>query len=391
MINEKIEQAVAILAEHDIDMWLTFVRESTSTPDPMLETILGGNVTWASAFIITKAGKKIAIVGSMDVQNVKDHADYEVIGYRDSIKEPLLNILKENDPGRIAINFSTNDVIADGLTHGMYLMLNDYLKDSPFSDRLVSSEGIIAAVRGRKSESEVKRIKAAIDETLDIYDQVTGFLQIGKSERDVADFILAKMRAKGLQTAWDPDHCPAVFTGPDTAGAHAGPTERKIKAGHLLNIDFGVKKDDYVSDLQRTWYILAPGESNAPDMVMHGFETIRDAIQEAAKALKPGVEGWSVDAVARQYIVDAGYDEYPHALGHQVGRKAHDGSGLLCPKWDRYKNLPYSIVEKGQVFTIEPRLTVAGHGIATIEEIVQVTDDGCIFLSEPQKELILIG
>ncbi len=391
MINEKIEQAVAILAEQDIDMWMTFVRESTSTPDPMLEIILGGNVTWASAFIITKTGKKIAIVGSMDMQNVKDHADYEVIGYRDSIKEPLLKILNENDPGRIAINFSTNDVIADGLTHGMYLMLNDYLKESPFSDRLVSSEGIIAAVRGRKSESEVKRIKAAIDETLDIYDQVTAFLQIGKSEKDVADFILAKMHAKGLQTAWDPDHCPAVFTGPDTAGAHAGPTERKIKAGHLLNIDFGVKKDEYVSDLQRTWYILAPGESGAPNEVIHGFETIRDAIQEAAKALKPGVEGWSVDAVARQYIVDAGYDEYPHALGHQVGRKAHDGSGLLCPKWDRYKNLPYSIVETGQIFTIEPRLTVAGHGIATIEEIVQVTDDGCIFLSEPQKELILIG
>ena len=97
-----------------------------------------------------------------------------------------------------------------------------------------------------------------------------------------------------------------------------------------------------------------------------------------------------VDAVARNYIIDAGYEGYPHGLGHQVGRQAHDGSALLCPKWDRYKNLPYSKVEAGQVFTLEPRLTVEGYGVATIEEIVVVTDKGCEFLSKPQEELIVI-
>jgi Xaa-Pro aminopeptidase len=73
-----------------------------------------------------------------------------------------------------------------------------------------------------------------------------------------------------------------------------------------------------------------------------------------------------------------------------VGRKAHDGSGILCPRWDRYKNLPYLKVETGQVYTLEPRLTVENHGVATVEEIVVITDDGCTFLSEPQKELIVI-
>ena len=98
-----------------------------------------------------------------------------------------------------------------------------------------------------------------------------------------------------------------------------------------------------------------------------------------------------VDAVARNFILGAGYDEYPHGLGHQVGRMAHDGSAMLCPKWERYKDLPYSIVEAGQVFTIEPRLTIDGFGIATIEEIVIVTENGCEFLSTPQTELILIS
>lgn len=391
MVNEKIKQAVAICQEKNVDMWLTFARETSATPDPMLELILGTSCTWASAFIITASGDAVALVGSLDVQNIKDHANYEVMGYVDSIKPDLLATLSKYDPQRIAINFSTNDVMADGLTHGMYLTLAEYLQDTPYIDRLISSEEIVSALRGRKSPTEVNLIKDAIAETLDIFDHVTDWVRVGYTEKQVADFIKTKVRERGLGLAWDEAHCPAVFTGPDTAGAHAGPTDRKIQPGHVMNIDFGVRKNGYVSDLQRTWYFLRDGETEAPKPVLDGFVTIRDSIRKAAEFLAPGKLGWEVDHVARQYIVDAGYDEYPHGLGHQVGRMAHDGSSLLCPKWDRYKNLPYSVVEAGQVYTIEPRLTVDGYGIATIEEIVQVTEDGCEFLSTPQQDLILIG
>jgi Xaa-Pro aminopeptidase len=43
------------------------------------------------------------------------------------------------------------------------------------------------------------------------------------------------------------------------------------------------------------------------------------------------------------------------------------------------------------VFTLEPRLSVAGRGIATVEEMVIVTREGAEFLSDPQKELLLIS
>jgi len=391
MVNEKIEQALKILKEKDVDMWLTFTRETASTPDPTLELILGTHVVWPSAFILTRSGRKTAIVGSLDAQNIRDHADYEVIGYVDSVKEPLLEILEKEDPKRIALNFSTNDTMADGMTHGMYLILEEYLKGTGYENRLESSEALVAALRGRKSPAEIERIRKAIMETLRIFDEVTQFVKTGHSEQDVQAYIRERMEERGLTAAWDPEQCPAVFTGPESAGAHAGPTKRKIEPGHIMNIDFGVRVEGYVSDLQRTWYFLRPGEAEAPQAVQKGFQTIRDAIRAAAGALKPGVPGWEVDHVARQYILDAGYGEYPHALGHQVGRMAHDGSGLLCPKWDRYKNLPYSKVEAGQVFTLEPRLTVEGHGVATIEEIAVVTETGCEFLSDTQESLILIG
>jgi Xaa-Pro aminopeptidase len=390
MVNEKIDQAIEILKEKGMDLWLTFVRETDSTPDPMLELILGAQCVWPSAFIITATGKAIAIVGSLDAHNVTEHAKYEVISYVDSIKADLLKTLNKLDPKRIAINYSQNDVAADGITHGMYLTLCEYLKDTPYSDRFISSEDIISAVRGRKSQTEIDLIKDAIRETLLIFDKVTEQVKAGISEKDVADLIRNEMNLKGLETAWVPDQCPAVFTGPESAGAHADPTQRKIEPGHIMNIDFGVRKNGYVSDLQRTWYFLRPGEKEAPDEVQRGFTIIRESIQEAARALKPGVEGWKIDAVARKYITDAGYEEFPHGLGHQVGRKAHDGSTGLLPRWERYKNIPYMKTEKGQVFTLEPRLTVKGHGVATIEEIVVVTENGCQFLSEPQKKLILI-
>ena len=82
--------------------------------------------------------------------------------------------------------------------------------------------------------------------------------------------------------------------------------------------------------------------------------------------------------------------EYPHALGHQVGRAAHDGGVGLLPRWERYGRLPYGKIEAGQVFTIEPRLPIEGYGVATIEEIVWVTEEGAKFLSKPQRTLTLV-
>ena len=155
-------------------------------------------------------------------------------------------------------------------------------------------------------------------------------------------------------------------------------------------MDFGIKFNGYCSDLQRTWYVLKNGEDKAPTEVQKGFDVIIKSIKMAADAIRPGKKGYEIDAIARNYITENGYDEYPHGLGHQLGRVAHDGGALLAPEWERYGNLPYLELEKDQVFTIEPRLTIDGYGIATVEEEVIVTDNGCEFISIPQEEIYII-
>ena len=281
--------------------------------------------------------------------------------------------------------------MADGLTYGSFLTLQKILADTPYADRLVSSEDIVSALRGRKSKTEIERIKFAIDETEKLYKEIWDYLRPGLTEKQVHDYMVKRMEELGYEPAWDIEMCPSVFTGiPEEGEAHTGPTDKVIERGHVLNMDFGLRINDYCSDLQRTWYILREGETQAPDEVIRGFEAVRDAIVECAKAIRPGMEGREIDAIARNLIIERGFGEYPHALGHQVGRVAHDGGGLLAPEWDRYGDLPYKKIEENQIYTLEPRVRIEGYGVATIEEIIVVTKTGGKFLSNLQKEIWLV-
>lgn len=391
LIKEKVNQAKKLLQEFNIDCWVTFVRESAINGDPTLIFLAPADITWHSAFIISSDGRSRAIVGQYDQKTIEDAGTYDrVIGYVESIKEPFQNYLKELNPSKIAVNYSEDSEIADGLPHGMYLTLYKLLAEIGFENRMISAERIVSALRERKSESEIKNIREAIRITESIFDKVTQFIKPGLSEKEIAAFMSKEVERLGLEVAWEASMCPAVFTGPDTAGAHYAPTDRKVERGHVLNMDFGVKYNEYCSDMQRTFYILKDDETEAPAEVMKGFDTIVNAIESSKQAMKPGIQAVEIDKIARDIITGNGYEEFPHGLGHQVGRFAHDGTALLGPAWEKYAQKPFQPLEEGMVFTIEPRLTVASRGVVTIEEMVVVTENGAGYLSHPQKELILI-
>lgn len=390
MEKEKVAQAIDILNETGTDLWMVIDKESEVLSDPVMDFIIGTGVTWLSFFLFFKTGEKYAIVGNLDIEKIKrlDIFD-EIFPYKGSPKDDLLKLLNRYSPKKIAINYSIDSPTADGLTYGRYLKLMELLEGTNFKDRLVTAEDIIAKLRGRKSPEEVRCIKKAIDITLDIYHKVTTQVKPGMTENAVAQFITDERKKTGFEPAWEEDHCPSVFTGPQETGAHSGPTDKVLEPGHVFNTDFGVVYEKYCSDLQRTWYILKEGETEPPEQVMKGFNTIVTSIQLAFAALKPGVKGFDIDKITRDYIVSRGYKAFEHALGHQVGRSAHDGAALLGPDWERYGKLPFIPLEEGQVFTIEPRLYLE-QGVVTIEEMVVITKDGAEWLSEPQKEIYLI-
>ena len=390
LVQEKVRQAVSILAEKDIDLWMTFVRETSAVLDPVLPLIYGATLTWHSALIITRTGETIAILGNLEAETARRTSAYqEVVGYDKSIQPELVRILQRLNPRQIAVNCSANDPTADGLTHGMYQQLKDYLAPTAFVERLISAETIIAALRGRKTPTEIARIRKAVDTTEEIYRQTFEYLQPGLNEKQVSQFMHARILEMGVKEAWDYENCPAVNSGPESQVGHAGPTGIILERGHLVHFDFGVKQDEYCSDIQRMLYLLKAGETEAPEAVQHAFQTVVHAIQSAVDAMRPGMLGAEIDYIARRVVTHAGYPEYIYGTGHGMGRAAHDGGGMLGPHWEKYGNLPDQRLEAGQVYTVEPGVAVPRYGYVGLEEDVLVTETGAELLSAGQIELVL--
>jgi len=388
LIHEKIAQATALLHEHDIDLWLTFVRETSLTPDPALELIFDGDVTWQSAFLIVRDGSHTAIVGHFDAENVRALGAYAtVVDYHEGIGRPLLDTLTRYDAQTIAINYSEDDVAADGLSHGMFRLLSRYLAGTPWADRLVSAAPLIAALRGRKTPAEIARVRRAIATTEWIFDEVEAFVRPGMTQREIAAFVHDRIDGLDLGYAWPKPFNPIVTCGPESAAGHAAPGDIALRRGHTLHIDLGVKQDGYCSDIQRMWYVLEEGETTAPPDVQRAFDVVLGAIRAGEAALRPGVPGWQVDETARDFIVDNGYPEYMHALGHLLGRSAHDGATVLGPRWERYKGICDLAVEATNIFTLELHVVVPNRGMMSLEEDVLVKDDGIEYLSTPQTAL----
>jgi len=392
LFQEKAAQAIEILKESEIDLWLTFVRETSGVRDPVLDLLIGPNdLTWQSALIFTKSGERIAIVGRYEVDAVQRLGVFKsVLGYDEGVRGILRGTLSRLNPDRIAVNTSMNNVQADGLTHAMYEMLLGYLEATPYVDRLVSAEPIINALRGRKTPTEIERIRKAVEITDKIFHKTFEHVRAGMTEKDVAAYMHTQMAEVGVGFAWPHESNPAVNSGPESPVGHSGPTNIQIQPGHILHWDFGVKHEDYCSDVQRVAYVLREGETVAPPEVQHGFETIRRAIEEARAAMKLGVPGAEIDSIAREIVTGAGYTEYKHALGHQLGRVAHDGGALLGPLWEKYGDSPKLKLEVGQVYTIEPSLIVPGYGVIGLEEDVVMTETGTEYLGEPQEKLVLL-
>ncbi len=397
LTSEKLEQAVALVRESGVDAWVTFVRETSEGGDPVLPLLLDGGLTWQSALLVTREGKKVAIVGNYDADPLRASGDWdEVIPYVQGIGEALRETLDRLVPQavapRLAVNFSVDDVKSDGLSHGMYLLMRDYLKGTRFADSLESAEPIVLALRGRKAPTEIARIREAIRETDAIFHWVGKSVRAGMTEREVYDAIQARIEAKGFGYAWDKAGDPIVNSGPQSMVGHGIPSATiRIEPGHVFHIDLGVRVQGYASDIQSCWYAPHPGETEPPNDVRDALAAVTGAISAGAEALRPGVQGWEVDAAAREFLVDKGYPEYMHALGHQVGRMAHDGGGLLGPRWERYGRTPYMEIEKDQVYTIELGVDVDGRGYLGIEEMVAVTDSGIEWLSTRQLEMPLLG
>ena len=391
LITEKLSQAKAQVKRSGIGAWVIFVRETCQGSDPCLPLILEGSLTWLSALIVSGAGETVAIVGNYDADPLIDSGNWDkVVPYVQDIKPHLLEVLESCVPhgAPIGLNYSLSDDKADGITHGMWLLFQSMLEGTRFEGSTVSAENVAKSLRSQKSQEEIRRIKAAIAEGDRLFQDIARFAKKGVSEAEVQRHVHQIIAERGLGFAWDPVGDPIVNSGPESSIGHGIPSENiRLEEGHVFHVDLGVQSEGYCSDVQRCWFV---GDA-VPNDVVQALQAVNNAIDSAAATLLPGVQGWQVDKSARDSIVASGYEEYHHAVGHQVGRLAHDGGTTLAPRWARYGDSPYGQVQENEVYTLELGVVLKDRGYIGIEEMVVVTPDGCEYLTERQLTMPLVG
>jgi len=208
------------------------------------------------------------------------------------------------------------------------------------------------------------------------------------SEKDVSNLFIDEMINRRVVSGND-----KALSGPMVLKermTHRSPSDVPIEPGDFLVMDFSVDYMGYASDIARTVYFLKHGQTLAPGSMQDPFDTAVGAIDEALKFIKPGVKGYDVDAAARKFITDRGFPEIRHSTGHQIGRRVHDGGTSLAPKWERYRDAPYGVLEKGMLFAVEPTVLQDDGPCVIVEENVLVTEEGVEVLSKRQTKLILI-
>ena len=238
----------------------------------------------------------------------------------------------------------------------------------------VPAGDLVEQLRAVKEPEELERIAAAAELSDGVYEWTLERGLVGRTERDVARAVEARIRELGAE----PSFPPIVATAENGALPHAEPGEREIGPGELVVFDMGSLLDGYCSDCTRTF---ATGEPD--DEAREVYELVLRAQLVALEAVRPAASGKEVDAVAREMISEAGYgDRFGHGLGHGVGLEVHEGPRLSTTSEDD--------LFEGNVVTVEPGVYLPGRLGVRIEDLVVVTADGHRNLSSLPKDLRIV-
>jgi Xaa-Pro aminopeptidase len=238
---------------------------------------------------------------------------------------------------------------------------------------LVPLDGVVERERRVKDDDErdlIRRAQAATDAA---FAGVLDRFAVGVTEQWIArelEHLVMEAGADGL--AFD----PIVAFGENAAEPHHEPNHRTLEEGDVIKLDLGALVEGYHSDMTRT---IAFGQPASELRKIH--DVVRQAQQTAIDAVRPGATGIEVDAAARSVIADAGYgDRFVHGLGHGVGLQIHEQPWLGTT---HDEPLP-----EGAVVTVEPGVYVDGIGGVRIEDMVEVTRDGCEIVGVSTRDMI---
>jgi Xaa-Pro aminopeptidase len=257
------------------------------------------------------------------------------------------------------------------VTYAQYRLFKKTFPGVTFRPRVDCVEKIAVV----KDEEEIANIRKAVSITDRVFSDVLGLIRPGIRELDIA----AEISYRHLKYGAEGDAFETIVaSGERGALPHGRASMKKIARREMVTLDFGCVVLGYHSDMTRTVAVGRPVPEAAKI-----YRTVLDAQSRAVEAAKGGIRTGDLDAVARSAIRKEGYDRYfRHSLGHGLGLQIHEPP--------RISVLSKSVLQPGNVVTIEPGIYVAGLGGVRIEDDVVIRADGCEVLNRSAKELIVL-
>lgn len=226
----------------------------------------------------------------------------------------------------------------------------------------------------KKDPTELASLRRAASIADAALDAALDGLPAGATEAQLAERLVHAMRASGGSGGG-----AIVAAGPFGAEPHHGPSDKPLEPGDLVIADFGCTVDGYFSDITRTFAV-----GHADDEHHRAYDAVLRAHQAGRAAAKPGATCHEVDAATRAVIEQEGLGEYfVHRTGHGIGLRIHE-EPFLTPGND-------TPLMPGDCFSIEPGVYLPGRFGVRIENIYNLTDQGCESLNaDPASALRLV-
>jgi Xaa-Pro dipeptidase len=370
----RIEQARRLMAQHKIDA----VILSGGTSLVYFTNIRWGGGERLFACAIPVKGEPFFVCPSFEEERAREQialgpfgggrADVRTWNEDESPYALVANGLKERGAATGTI----------GIEETMKFVWSDSIRAAGPQMTVVSATPITAGCRMIKDAHELELMRIASAATLKVYEAVYHALQPGMSQGDVSRLIDAGYRQVGFPGE------ASVQVGEYTALPHGSITPQTIREGTIIMIDDGCTVEGYQSDITRT-VVLGKPTAKMRDV----FDIVKRAQTAALRAARPGVPLESLDAAARQVVVDAGYGPgfkyFRHRLGHGMGMDGHEWPYLVRNNmfgWDTALT-----ARPGMVFSDEPGIYIRGEFGVRLEDDLYITEDGAKLFT-PQSEAL---
>jgi len=236
-------------------------------------------------------------------------------------------------------------------------------------------DGILDDLRAVKEPDEIEELKKAASIADSAFKHIVEYMKPGMKERHIAMELDYFMINKGADSV---SFKTIVASGWRSALPHGEPTDKIIKEGELVILDFGAVVNGYHSDISRTI-----GIGNLKADLKKMYTVVRNVQEQVIKLVKPGMTGAAVDALARNLLESEGYGKFfIHSTGHGVGLDVHEE-----PRLSRTGD---KVLQPHMVITIEPGIYIPEYGGARIEDMMLVEKSDTLLLTHSNKDLITI-